>query len=90
MALKDTHCVVTIPDLPDINYSDDGHMGRYRCKDKRSCVHITSTIVLFMEQKMFYTHGIKLGNTHFFRFVFHLDSNNRKAIDKTRKIISPL
>ena len=37
-----------------------------------------------------YTHGIKLGNIHFFRFVFHLDSNNRKAIDQTRKIISIL
>ena len=29
----------------------------------------------------YYTHGIKLGNTHFFRFVFHMDSNNRKVID---------
>ena len=38
--------------------------------------------VLFDEDlQVEYTHGIKLGNTHFFRFVFHMDSNNRKVID---------
>ena len=34
-----------------------------------------------------YTHGKKLGNTNFFRFSFHLDSDNYKTIDKTRIII---
>ena len=39
---------------------------------------------------MKYTPGKKLGNTNFYQICFHVDSCNRKAMDKTRKIISPL
>ena len=37
-----------------------------------------------------FTRGIQLGNNHFFQVCFHLDSNNRRAVDENRKIVSPI
>ena len=75
--------------VPQMIYLLDRNQNFPHSVNKSEIHPALSEIAKFISLSI-YTHGKKLRNTHFFQIDFHMDFNNGKAVDKTRKIILSL